>query len=154
MKDQPNSGSPRSGESGKAHYVMQSAPTAIMNSYERKNPWIQGRRGVSIVGYSVRQYSLAVGSYRTARGRPGEPIPIRHGTSHGALPRTQHEEADQPKPAGKENPVDSPRPRKESQPEFFSGHVAPTSCVHELVTSDEPSLQAQKEATGHSTGHQ
>jgi hypothetical protein len=154
MKDQPNSGSLSSGESGKVHYVMHSPPAASMNSYERKNPWIQGRRGVSIMGYSVRQHSLADGSNRTARGRPGEPIPKQHGTNHVALPRTHHEEADQPKPAAKENPVDSQRPRKESQPEFFSGHVGRAMNARELVASNEPSLQAQKEAPGHTTSHQ
>jgi hypothetical protein len=47
MKDQPNSGSLSSGESGKVHYVMQSAPTAIMNSYERKIPGSREEEGLA-----------------------------------------------------------------------------------------------------------
>jgi hypothetical protein len=52
------------------------------------------------------------------------------------------------------NQVNNQRPRRESQPEFFSRHVGRALNAHELVTNNNPSIQETKEATGHSTGHQ
>ncbi|MDQ0864667.1 hypothetical protein [Arthrobacter globiformis] len=55
---------------------------------------------------------------------------------------------------GWRNLVKTQRPRKETRPEIFSGHVAPASHTHEQVTSTKTANQRTKEATIHSTGHQ
>jgi hypothetical protein len=75
------------------------------------------------------------------------------GTSHVALPRTQHEKAEQPPRTHKEKPV-TQRPRKETRPEIFSGHVAPANYAHEQLTSTKTTQQGTEAEAGHSTGQQ
>jgi hypothetical protein len=88
-------------------------------------------------------------------GNPAEPIPEQLDTSHAALPRTHHEEAEQQRcKRRRRGMVNTQRPRKEILPEIFSGHVAPASYAHEQVTSTKTTEQATEEAAGHSTGHQ
>jgi hypothetical protein len=50
--------------------------------------------------------------------------------------------------------VNTQQPRKETPPEFFSGHVAPASHAHKQVTSTKTADQATKEPPGHTSGHQ
>jgi hypothetical protein len=50
--------------------------------------------------------------------------------------------------------VNKQPPRKETQAEFFSGHVAPASHVHEQETKDKTADQRRKEPAGHSIGQQ
>jgi hypothetical protein len=47
------------------------------------------------------------------------------------------------------NQVTNQRPRKETGPEIFSGHVAPATYAHEQVTSTKTTKQETKEAAGH-----
>lgn len=63
------------------------------------------------MGYNVGQRCLAVGQYRRACGRPATPIPYRSGTSDVTLPRTHHEEAEQPPTAAKEELGERPAMR-------------------------------------------
>jgi hypothetical protein len=44
--------------------------------------------------------------------------------------------------------VNKQPPRKETQAEFFSNHVAPASHTHEQVTSTKTADQESKEAAG------
>jgi hypothetical protein len=50
--------------------------------------------------------------------------------------------------------VNNQRLSKETRTKFSSRHVGRTLNVHELVTNNNPSIQAGKEAPGHSIGHQ
>ncbi|MET3934552.1 hypothetical protein [Arthrobacter sp. OAP107] len=61
--------------------------------------------------------------------------------------QSQHEER-------RRNLVNTQRPRKETPPEIFSGHVAPASYVHEQVTSTKTTEQGTEEAAGHTSGKQ
>jgi hypothetical protein len=84
---------------------------------------------------SVRQHPVPSGSIQVMPASPG-PTMKKQQSHH--VPRRRSQVNKQP-------------PRKETQPEFFSDHVAPTSHAHEQVTSTNTADQGRKEPPGHTT---
>jgi hypothetical protein len=113
-----------------------------------QNPSARAKKAVSFMGYMYDDVDSVCGIIT-----PGETACVRRhrflqvGTSDVALSRGHHEEAEQPPKLGRTSKVNHQRCTKKIRTEFFSGHVARATDVHEQVTNDKPSISGtSKEA--------
>jgi hypothetical protein len=90
------------------------------------------------------------GRNRQRHGADSSPTPKGHAVSIRPTMKKQNSHHER----RRRSLVNIQRSRKETQAEFFSGHVAPASHVHEQVTSTKTADQRTKEAAGHTNGHQ